>query len=42
MAFEGIPESPQVTIYLGTIYMATEEFDKSLYYYEKTITLAPP
>jgi tetratricopeptide (TPR) repeat protein len=40
-ALEGIPESPQVTIYLGSIYMATEEFEKSLEYYEKTIALAP-
>ena len=29
-AFEGIPESPQVTIYLASIYTATEEFEKSL------------
>jgi tetratricopeptide (TPR) repeat protein len=40
-AFEGIPESPQVTIYLGSIYMATEEFEKGLEYYEKTISLTP-
>jgi len=40
-AFDGIPESPQVTIYLGSIYMATEEFEKSLEYYEKTIALTP-
>lgn len=40
-AFEGIPESPQVTIYLGSIYMATEEFEKGLEYYEKTIALTP-
>ena len=40
-AYEGIPESPQATIYLGAIYMATEEYDKSLDYYEKTISLAP-
>jgi tetratricopeptide (TPR) repeat protein len=40
-AFEGIPESPQVTIYLGAIYMAEEEYDKSLDYYERTISLVP-
>jgi tetratricopeptide (TPR) repeat protein len=40
-ASEGIPESPQITIYLGSIYMATEEFEKSLEYYEKTLGLAP-
>ena len=40
-AMDGIPESPQVTIYLGSIYMATEEFEKGLDYYEKTIALAP-
>jgi tetratricopeptide (TPR) repeat protein len=40
-ASEGIPESPQITIYLGSIYMGTEEFEKSLEYFEKTISLAP-
>jgi len=40
-AYEGIPESPQITIYLGSIYIATEEFDKSLECFEKTIALAP-
>jgi tetratricopeptide (TPR) repeat protein len=40
-AFEGLPESPQVTIYLGSIYMATEEFEKSLDFYDRTIALSP-
>jgi tetratricopeptide (TPR) repeat protein len=40
-AYEGIPESPQVTIYLGALYMAIEEYDKSLAYYDKTLSLAP-
>jgi len=40
-AFEGLPESPQVTIYLGSIYMATEEFEKSLEFYDRTIALSP-
>ncbi len=38
---EGIPESPQATIYLGSICMATEEFEKGLEYYERTMALAP-
>ena len=40
-ASEGLPESPQVTIYLGSIYMATEEFEKSLEFYDRTIALSP-
>jgi tetratricopeptide (TPR) repeat protein len=40
-AFEGIPESPQITISLGAIYLATEELERSLEYYEKTLALAP-
>lgn len=40
-ASDGIPESPQITIYLGSIYMATEEFEKGLEFYEKTLALAP-
>jgi len=40
-AYEGIPESPQVTVYLGSIYMATEEFDRSLDFYDRTILLSP-
>jgi len=40
-ALEGIPELSQATIYLGAIYMAEEEYDSSLDYYEKTISLAP-
>jgi tetratricopeptide (TPR) repeat protein len=40
-AYDGFRESPQVTVYLGSIYLATEEFDKSLEYYDKTILLSP-
>jgi tetratricopeptide (TPR) repeat protein len=40
-AFEGIPESPQITILLAAVYFANEEFDRSLEFYEKTIGLAP-
>ena len=40
-AYEGIPESPQVTIYLGALYMALEEYEKSLDYYDKTLSLNP-
>jgi tetratricopeptide (TPR) repeat protein len=40
-AYEGLPESPQATIYLGSIYLATEEFEKSLEFYDRTIALSP-
>ena len=40
-AYAGLPESPQVTIYLGSIYLATEEYEKSLEYYDRTIALSP-
>ncbi len=40
-ALEGLTESPQVTIYLGSIYTATEEFEKSLEFYDKTLALSP-
>jgi len=40
-ALEGLAESPQVTIYLGSIYTATEEFEKSLEFYDKTLALSP-
>lgn len=40
-AFEGIPESPQVTISLASIYLATEEPERSLEFYERTLALAP-
>jgi tetratricopeptide (TPR) repeat protein len=37
----GIPESPQTAISLASIALATEEFERSLDYYEKTLALAP-
>ena len=40
-AYQGIPESPQTTILLGSIYLATEEYEKSLEFYDKTLVLAP-
>jgi tetratricopeptide (TPR) repeat protein len=40
-AYGGIPESPQVTVTLASIYYATEELDRSLEFYEKTLALAP-
>lgn len=40
-AHQGIPESPQVTILLGSIYLAFEELDRSLEFYEKTLAIAP-
>ena len=40
-AYEGIPESPQNTIYLGGIYILTEEYDKGVEYFDKTLTIAP-
>ena len=40
-AYQGIPESPQVTVTLATIYYATEELDQSLEFYEKTLAIVP-
>ncbi len=40
-SLSGIPDSPQATISLAAIAFATEEFDRSLEYYEKTLALAP-
>jgi tetratricopeptide (TPR) repeat protein len=40
-AYEGLRESPQVTVYLGSIYLATEEFEKSMDFYDRTIFLSP-
>ena len=40
-AGEGLSVSPQVNILLGSIYFATEEFDRSLEYYDKTLVLSP-
>jgi tetratricopeptide (TPR) repeat protein len=40
-ALSGIPDSPQTTISLAGIAFATEEFERSLVYYEKTLALSP-
>ncbi len=40
-AYDGFRESPQVTVNLGSIYLATEEYDKSLDFFDKTIFLSP-
>ncbi len=40
-ALEGLAESPQVHILLASIYTATEEFEKSLEYYDTTLVLSP-
>jgi tetratricopeptide (TPR) repeat protein len=40
-AHEGIPESAQITISLASISFATEELDKSLEFYDKTLAIAP-
>jgi tetratricopeptide (TPR) repeat protein len=40
-AYEGIPESPQVTISLASIYFATEELERSLEFYKKTLAITP-
>jgi tetratricopeptide (TPR) repeat protein len=40
-AEEGLAVSPQVNILLASIYFATEEFDRSLEYYDKTLALSP-
>jgi tetratricopeptide (TPR) repeat protein len=40
-ALPGLSDSPQVQIYLASIYTATEEFERSLDYYDKTLALAP-
>jgi len=40
-AHEAIPESPQTTILLASIYLATEELDRSLEFHEKTLAIAP-
>jgi tetratricopeptide (TPR) repeat protein len=37
----GIPESPQAAVSLASIALATEEFERSLDYYDKTLALAP-
>ncbi len=40
-AGEGIPESSQITISLASVYFATEELDKSLEFYDKTLAISP-
>lgn len=40
-AFEGIPESPQTRILLAALYFATEEFEKSLEFYDLTLDIEP-
>ena len=40
-AAEGLPESPQVVLYLASIYTALEEFERSLEFYDRTIGLSP-
>ncbi len=40
-AYEAIPESPQTRILLAGIYFATEEFDRSLEFYDGTLQVSP-
>ncbi len=40
-AHEGIPDSPRITILLAGVNFGTEEYDRSLDFYEKTLALAP-
>ena len=40
-AFEGIPDSPQVLILLATVYFATEEFEKGIEFYDRTLAVSP-
>ncbi|MGD0781873.1 MAG: tetratricopeptide repeat protein [Candidatus Aminicenantales bacterium] len=40
-ALPGLGGSPQETIYLASIYTATEEFEKSLEFYDRTLELSP-
>jgi tetratricopeptide (TPR) repeat protein len=40
-AWEGIPESPLTAILLASVNMGTEEFDRGLVFYEKTLEQAP-
>ncbi len=40
-AYKAIPESPQTRILLAGIYFATEEFDRSLEFYDRTLEIAP-
>jgi tetratricopeptide (TPR) repeat protein len=40
-SYEGIRESPQITVSLASVAFATEELERSLDFYEKTLALAP-
>lgn len=40
-AREGVPESPLVAILLAGVNFATEEYDRSLAFYEQTLAVAP-
>jgi tetratricopeptide (TPR) repeat protein len=40
-ALPGLGDSPQETIYLASIYTATEEFEKGLEFYDRTLVLSP-
>jgi len=40
-AQEGVPESPLIAILLASINFGTEEYDRSLTFYEKTLDIAP-
>jgi tetratricopeptide (TPR) repeat protein len=40
-ACAGIPESPQIMILLGSVYFATEEYDKGLEFYDRTLAVSP-
>ena len=40
-AHYGIPQSSQVTILLASIYLALEELERGLEFYEKTLAIAP-
>jgi tetratricopeptide (TPR) repeat protein len=37
----GLQDSPQVSIYLASLYTVTEEYEKSLAYYDRTLALSP-
>ncbi len=41
LAFEAIPESPQITISLAGVAFAEEEFERSIDFYDKTLALTP-
>ncbi|MDH4196320.1 MAG: tetratricopeptide repeat protein, partial [Candidatus Aminicenantes bacterium] len=40
-AQEGVPESPLIAILLASVNFGTEEYDRSLAFYEKTLDVAP-